>query len=78
MTDGGVKVFSSDYTELKKIPFLPGMDPGGFDLTWRPDESGFFLVGANEIYSVDIAKSAINLVETNFLNYFGSPRWTRR
>jgi hypothetical protein len=78
MTDGGIKVFSSDRTELKKIPLLPGMDLGGFDITWRPDDSGFFLVGGREIYSVAIAKSEINLVETNFVNHFGFPRWARR
>jgi WD40 repeat protein len=70
-----IRLFSMENVLLKKIPLSTGYDLGTFAVSWRPDDSGFFLVGANEIYSVDIEAGKTVLVETNRVDDFGSPKW---
>jgi Tol biopolymer transport system component len=73
-----IRLFSTDNVELHKIPLSTGYDLSTFAISWRPDDSGFFLLGAKEIYSVDVQKEEGKLVETNLIDNFGPPVWIDR
>jgi WD40 repeat protein len=78
VADQEIRVFTMENTELARVPFLPGMDLNYFDITWRPDDSGLFLVSGTDIYSMDIQNKTVHLVETSVAENFGFPKWIYR
>ena len=62
-----VKVYSSDMILVTDIS-APNQDMKLSDVQWSPDSSSLFLLYGKNIYSMNIPKGDIKLVETNLTN----------